>query len=78
MAEKNKPSAWRFLWTSEDIRRKLLITLGILLIFRIAANVPAPGVDRGHDAIEQLFAPPANDHGGLFLGKAVCRRFPDA
>ena len=46
MAEKNKPSAWRFLWTSEDIRRKLLITLGILLIFRIAANVPAPGVDR--------------------------------
>ena len=46
MADKNKPSAWRFLWTSEDIRRKLLITLGLLLIFRIAANIPAPGVDR--------------------------------
>ena len=46
MAEKNKPSAWRFLWTSEDIRQKLLITLGILLIFRVAANIPAPGVDR--------------------------------
>lgn len=45
MADK-KPSAWRYLWKSEDIRRKLLITLGILLIFRIAANVPAPGVDR--------------------------------
>ncbi len=45
MADK-KPTAWRYLWKSEDIRRKLLITLGILLIFRIAANVPAPGVNR--------------------------------
>lgn len=45
MAEK-KQSAWRFLWRSQDIRRKLLITLGILVLFRIAANVPAPGVDR--------------------------------
>ena len=45
MAEK-KQSAWRYLWKSEDIRRKLLIPLGILLLFRIAANVPAPGVNR--------------------------------
>ncbi len=52
MADK-KPSAWRYLWKSEDIRRKLLITLGILLIFRIAANVPAPGVDR--DALAAFF-----------------------
>src|SRR5688500_11642402 len=44
MPEK-KQSAWRFLWRSQDIRRKLLITLGILLIFCIAANVPAPCVD---------------------------------
>lgn len=45
MPEK-KQSAWRFLWRSEDIRRKLLITLGILILFRIAANVPVPGADR--------------------------------
>jgi preprotein translocase subunit SecY len=45
MPEK-KQSAWRFLWRSEDIRRKLLITLAILLLFRIAANVPVPGADR--------------------------------
>ncbi len=38
-------SGWRYLWKSEDIRRKLLITLGILALFRLAANVPAPGVD---------------------------------
>lgn len=38
-------SGWRFLWKSPDIRRKLLITLGLLALFRLAANVPAPGVD---------------------------------
>jgi preprotein translocase subunit SecY len=38
-------SGWRYLWKSEDIRRKLLITLGILALYRIAANVPAPGVN---------------------------------
>lgn len=32
-------------WKSEDIRRKLLFTLLILAIYRIAANVPAPGID---------------------------------
>jgi preprotein translocase subunit SecY len=41
-----KPSAWRYLWYSQDIRSKLLITMGILMLFRLAANVPAPGVDR--------------------------------
>jgi preprotein translocase subunit SecY len=45
MPEK-KQSAWRYLWYSQDIRSKLLITLGILILFRLAANVPAPGVDR--------------------------------
>jgi len=38
-------SGWRYLWKSYDIRRKLLITLGLLAIYRIAANVPAPGVN---------------------------------
>ena len=41
-----KRSAWRYLWTSYDIRRKLLITVLILTIYRIAAHVPVPGVDR--------------------------------
>jgi len=38
-------SGWRYLWKSEDIRKKLLFTLLILGIYRLAANVPAPGVD---------------------------------
>lgn len=45
MPEK-KQSAWRFLWRSQDIRKKLLITLGLLMLFRLAANVPVPGIDR--------------------------------
>src|SRR5512135_3347831 len=63
MPEK-KQSAWRFLWRSEDIRRKLLITLGLLIIFRIAANVPAPGVNR--EALAQFFNSQAGSGG--FLG----------
>ncbi len=42
-----KKSAWRYLWTSKDIRKKLLITLFILILYRLAANIPVPGVDRG-------------------------------
>ena len=38
-------SGWRYLWKSEDIRRKLIVTFVLLAIFRLAANIPAPGVD---------------------------------
>ena len=49
-----KRSAWRYLWTSPDIRRKLLISLLILVIYRFAATVPVPGADR--DVIASIFA----------------------
>ena len=42
-----KRSAWRYLWTSADIRRKLLITLALLILYRFAANIPVPGINRG-------------------------------
>jgi preprotein translocase subunit SecY len=41
-----KRSSWRFLWKSEDIRNKLLITLLLLAVYRLAANIPVPGVNR--------------------------------
>jgi preprotein translocase subunit SecY len=41
-----KRSPWRFLWKSEDIRKKLLITLLLLVLYRLAANIPVPGIDR--------------------------------
>jgi preprotein translocase subunit SecY len=42
-----KRSAWRYLWTSVDIRKKLLITLALLILYRFAANIPVPGINRG-------------------------------
>jgi preprotein translocase subunit SecY len=62
MPEK-KQSAWRYLWFSQDIRSKLLITMGILMLFRLAANVPAPGVNR--EALQAFFAGAGS---GGFLG----------
>ena len=47
-----KRSAWRYLWKSEDIRNKILLTIGILLLYRLAANIPVPGVNR--DVLEAL------------------------
>src|SRR5512140_3388616 len=41
-----KRSAWRYLWAAPDIRRKLLITLMLLVIYRFAAHVPVPGADK--------------------------------
>lgn len=40
-----KRSPWRYLWKSEDIRKKLLITLMLLVLYRLAANIPVPGID---------------------------------
>jgi preprotein translocase subunit SecY len=41
-----KRPAWRYLWSAHDIRRKLLITLLILAIYRLASHVPVPGADK--------------------------------
>ena len=49
-----KRSAYRYLWTAKDIRRKLLTTLLILAIYRFAAHVPVPGVNR--EVIAQMMA----------------------
>jgi preprotein translocase subunit SecY len=39
-------SPWRFLLISPDIRNRLLISLGLLVLYRLAAHMPVPGVDR--------------------------------
>lgn len=49
-----KRSAWRYLWSAGEIRSRLLITLGLLVLYRLAAHVPVPGVNR--DAIAQILA----------------------
>ena len=49
-----KRSAWRFLWTAEDIRNRLIITFVLLVIYRLCAHVPVPGVNR--EAVAQILA----------------------
>jgi preprotein translocase subunit SecY len=60
---KNFFSTFTRIWKSEDIRRKLIITLVILAIFRLAANVPVPGADRA--ILEAFFQ---SGGGGTFVG----------
>jgi preprotein translocase subunit SecY len=59
-----KTSAWRYLWKAEDIRRKLLITVMLLVIYRLAAHVPIPGADR--EAIAAIIS--GGGAGGTFVG----------
>ncbi len=49
-----KRSAWRYLWSAQDIRRKILISLGILAIYRFVAHIPVPGANP--DSIKALLA----------------------
>ncbi len=62
-----KRSAWRYLWTAHDIRRKLLITLLLMAIYRLAAHVPVPGANR--DALANLLSGQAT--GGQAAGTLV-------
>lgn len=59
-----KRSPWRYLWSAQDIRRKLLITLLILVIYRFAAHVPVPGANR--EAIAGILE--SGGAGGTLLG----------
>ncbi len=47
-----------------DLRRKLLFTLGIILLFRLGSHVPTPGID--YPAVQQCLA--GADNTGGFLG----------
>ena len=41
-----------------DLRRRILITIALLIIYRFAANVPVPGVDR--EVLRQVLSPQSN------------------
>jgi preprotein translocase subunit SecY len=52
-----RSSAWRYLWRSEDIRKKIVITILLLVLYRLAANIPVPGINR---AVIQSLATSSN------------------
>lgn len=41
-------------WQTKDLRRKILITIWLFVVFRIFAHIPIPGIDRAR--LAQLFA----------------------
>ena len=41
------------IWTLPDLRRRILFTIGILVVFRFITHVPLPGVDI--EALRELF-----------------------
>jgi preprotein translocase subunit SecY len=59
-----KRSAWRYLWTTQDVRRKLLITLMILVIYRLVSHVPVP--EANPDVLQAILA--GGGAAGNFLG----------
>jgi len=61
-----KRSAWRYLWTAADIRNRLLLTFGLLLIYRLAAHIPVPGVNR--EAVAQIMAQGATGGASTLVG----------
>lgn len=44
----------RKIWKIEDLRKKILFTLTMFLIFRVGAHITVPGLDPG--AVEQMFS----------------------
>jgi preprotein translocase subunit SecY len=60
-----KRSAWRFLWTAEDIRNRLVITFLLLVLYRLAAHVPVPGVNR--EAVAQIMEGAAGTGAGTLV-----------
>ena len=52
----------RHLWAAEDLRNRILITAMLLVIYRIAAHVPVPGVNP--EALRRLF----QNQNSAFLG----------
>jgi len=40
-------------WKIPDLRKKMIFTLLMLLVFRVGSNIPVPGIDR--DVLNQLF-----------------------
>jgi len=45
---------WQRIWGIPELKRKLVVTMGIMAAFRLAAHIPVPGVDSA--SLKQLFS----------------------
>jgi preprotein translocase subunit SecY len=58
----------RSIWTAPDLRNKILYTLGLLLIFRILANITVPLTSSEQQALHSLFNSSKSQDLGQLLG----------
>ena len=61
-----KRSAWRYLWTAEDIRNRLIITFVLLVLYRLCAHIPVPGVNR--EAVAAILEAGTGGGAGTLVG----------
>lgn len=63
----------RHLFAVEELRKRILFTLGMLLVFRIGVHIPVPGVDTSQlaEAMAGLFGAGLFDFMNLFTGGAL-------
>jgi len=59
-------SSLRNIFKIPDLRRKLIITLSLLVVYRVGCFVPTPGIDTG--ALSKYFGEVARAHGQTLLG----------
>jgi preprotein translocase subunit SecY len=57
-------SAFARAFQTPDLRKKLLFTLGIMVLFRLGAHIPTPGVS--YPNVQQCIDEASNDQSGLF------------
>ena len=51
-------------WAVPDVRKKILIVLALILVFRFGSYIPVPGIDRSQ--LENLWISQEDGIGGLF------------
>jgi preprotein translocase subunit SecY len=59
----------RQVWRSEDLRKRILFTIGILLLFRVISHIPVPGADPL--ALRQYLATKSSSAGALGVFAAL-------
>jgi len=58
----------RSIWTIPDLRKKILFTLAMLLVFRVLAHITVPLTHQETLALSNLFSTQGNQNLGQLLG----------
>jgi|GEM_PF-2222342 len=46
-----RPKVWQYLWNDRNMRRKILVMLGLIAVFRLLLHIPLPGIATTPDTI---------------------------